>query len=248
MPRSSRFPATLFGLVVCMSPLFAHAQWAIKAEAGLVAARGNSHTDTANAKLEIERRFEKWKHKLDLAGVYASDETGTIGQRWNVREQTDFNFHEKGFWFASGRYEEDRFSGFEYQATYGTGLGWRFFDDEITKLSVQAGAGYKLLRRRDSLDEDGVTVIPGSRERDLIAQGMVDFERRLTETTKVLNKLLVEAGPDNTFGQNELSLQVKILGSLALAVGYAVRYNTHPPADFRKADTLTTVNLVYEIG
>ncbi|NLG76364.1 MAG: DUF481 domain-containing protein [Xanthomonadaceae bacterium] len=237
----------MVGFAVSLAPMVASAQWEVKAEAGLVAARGNSDTDTANAKLKVVREFVRWKHTLESAGVYASDSTGAIGQRWNVREQTDYDFSGKGFWFVSGRYEEDRFSGFEYQSTLGTGLGWRFFDDPTTKLSAQIGVGYKTLRRRDSLAEDEVTVIPGMREEDAIAQGSVDFEHQLTETTKVLNKLLVESSSDNTFVQNDFSLEVKILGALSLAVGYGVRYNTDPPADFVKKDTLTTVNLVYEL-
>lgn len=234
-------------MVVSCFPVLASAQWTAKAEAGLVAARGNSDTDTANLKFNVAREFVRWKHSLEFAGVYASDNTGTTGQRWNVREQTDYDFNGKGFWFVSGRYEEDRFSGFEYQSTYGTGLGWRFFDDPITKLSVQIGGGYKVLRTRDSLADDGISLIPGEREESAIVQGSVDFEHQLTETTKVINKLLVESGADNTFAQNDLSLQVKILGALALAVGYSVRYNTDPPAEFTRTDTLTTLNLVYEI-
>ena len=224
-----------------------HAQWTAKIEAGVVAARGNSDSDTSNLKLKIAREFERWLHTLESSGVYAADDTGAISQRWSVREQSDYEFSDKGFWFGSGRYEEDRFSGFKYQSTYGTGLGWRFFDDPITKLSVQIGGGYKVVRRRDSLAEDGVTFVRGEREEEAIAQGSVDFEHQLTDTTKILNKLLVESGADNTFTQNDLSLQVKILGALALAVGYSVRYNTDPPPDFTTTDTLTTLNLVYEL-
>jgi putative salt-induced outer membrane protein len=40
---------------------------------------------------------------------------------------------------------------------------------------------------------------------------------------------------------------VKMSDKLALAVGYAVRHNTDPPPAFKKTDTLTTVNLVYQI-
>lgn len=224
-----------------------HAQWTAKVEAGVVAARGNSESDTSNLKLKIARRFERWLHTLDASGVYAADDTGAISQRWSVREQSDYEFSDKGFWFGSGRYEEDRFSGFKYQSTYGTGLGWRFFDDPITKLSVQIGGGYKVVRRRDSLADDGVTFIRGDREEEAIAQGSVDFEHQLTDTTKVLNKLLVESGADNTFTQNDLSLEVRIFGALALAVGYSVRYNTDPPPEFTTTDTLTTLNLVYEL-
>jgi putative salt-induced outer membrane protein len=57
----------------------------------------------------------------------------------------------------------------------------------------------------------------------------------------------VEAGSNNTFVQNDLALQVKMTDVLALAVGYSVRHNTDPPLGFEKTDTLTTINLVYEI-
>ena len=60
-------------------------------------------------------------------------------------------------------------------------------------------------------------------------------------------ELAVEAGADNTFAQNDLSLQVKMTDVLALAVGFSVRHNTDPPVGFEETDTLTTVNLVYEI-
>jgi putative salt-induced outer membrane protein len=223
------------------------AQWTAKMEAGVVAARGNSDSDTSNLKLKVARKFKRWLHTLDASGVYAADDIGATSQRWSLREQSDYEISDKGFWFGSGRYEEDRFSGFNYQSTYGTGLGWRFFDDPITKLSAQIGGGYKVVRRRDSLSEDGLTFIRGEREEELIAQGTVDFEHQLTATTTIFNKLLVESGGDNTFTQNDLSLQVKILGALALAVGYSVRYNTNPPPDFTTTDTLTTLNLVYEL-
>ena len=61
---------------------------------------------------------------------------GTCAPRRTTR------FHPKGFSFAAARYEQDRFGGFEYQASLGTGLGWRFFDDPVTRLSAQLGVGY----------------------------------------------------------------------------------------------------------
>jgi hypothetical protein len=47
--------------------------------------------------------------------------------------------------------------------------------------------------------------------------------------------------------QNDLSLEVRIMNSLALALGYSVRYNSAPPPGFEHTDTLTTLNLVYEL-
>jgi putative salt-induced outer membrane protein len=224
----------------------AYAQWTAKAEAGAVAARGNTDTDSANAKIDVAREFIEWKHAVSLSAVYASDETGATAQRWEGRGQSDYRFHPKGFWFGSVRYEEDRFSGFEYQSTYGTGLGWRFFDDPVTKLIAQLGLGFKNFRTRDAFADDG-TFIPGERQEELIGQFSLDFERELTSTTKLIDKFLVESGANNTFLQNELSVQVKIMESLALAVGYTARYNTKPPENFEELDTLTTLNLVFEL-
>lgn len=225
----------------------AQAQWTAKAEAGAVAARGNTTTDSANVKFDVAREFVEWKHALGISAVYQSDDTGATGQRWEGRGQSDYKFHPQGFWFGSARYEEDRFSGFEYQTTYGVGLGWRFYDDPIAKFIVQLGAGYKVSRTRDALAAEMGTIVLGERQEELIGQFSMDFERQLTATTKAVNQFLAEFGANNTFLQNEFNVQVRIMESLALAVGYAARYNTEPPEGFEELDTLTTLNLVYEL-
>jgi putative salt-induced outer membrane protein len=231
----------------CLLSQPALAQWSAKAEAGAVAARGNTTTDSANLKLDVAREFVEWKHAVGLSAVYQSDDVEATGQRWEARGQSDYKFHPKGFWFGSGRYEEDRFSGFEYQTTYGTGLGWRFYDDPVTKFITQLGIGYKVTRSRESFADDGITFIPSELQQEIIAQFSVDFERQLTATTKVVNEFLVESGATNTFAQNQFSVQVRIMESMALAVGYIARYNTQPPEAFEELDTLTTLNLVYEL-
>ena len=247
MHRSLSFALVAFFMgALSLVPAAAQAQWTAKAEAGLVAARGNTETDSGNAKIDVAREFVTWKHQLGLNANYASDETGATGQRWEARGQSDYKFHPKGFWFGSARYEEDRFSGFQYQSTYGTGLGWRFYDNPTAKFIVQLGAGYKVFRTRDAVADDEITVIRGVRQEELIGQFSLDFERELTATTKIVDQFLVESGANNTFVQNEFSVQVKIMESLALAVGYAARYNTNPPTGFEELDTLTTLNLVYE--
>lgn len=218
-----------------------------RAEAGAIVARGNSQSESFTAKFDIAREWEDWKQAFGTSAVYAADPAGATGQRWDVRSQTDYKFHAKGFSFGSARYEEDRFSGFEYQSSLGMGLGWRFHDDPRTKLIAQIGLGYRQMQTRASLEEDGLTVIPSEQQDALVEQAKIEFEHSLTQTTRVLDQMLVESGVDNTFISNDISLQVKIMGSLALAVGYSVRYNTRPPEGFDTTDTLSTLNLVYEM-
>lgn len=235
--------AALFGL----SAAPAHADWTGKGEAGLVISSGNTETKTANAKVRMVTEDGNWKNAFGLAGLYASDDVGTTADRWEALTQSDYNFSPKTFWFGAARYEQDEFSGFEYQAILSTGMGRKFIDTDATKFTGTLGLGYKIIETRDAFDDAGTLVNPGERQEDAVLRGTLDYDRKLTATTAVLNKFIVEAGADNTYLQNELSLQVKMMEALALAVGYAVRHNTDPPFGFDKTDTLTTINLVYEL-
>jgi putative salt-induced outer membrane protein len=226
----------------------AYADWTGKGEAGLVVSSGNTETETANVKIAMAHERDKWKNAFGLNGLYASDDTGATAQRWEAFTQSDYNFSPKTFWFGAARYEDDRFSGFEYQATVSTGLGRKFIDTDRTKFVGTAGVGYKFFETQDVFDDvTGVLIEEGAREEQVVFRSTLDFDHKFTETTSLIDKFIVEAGSDNTFYQNDISLQVKINAVLALAVGYSVRHNTDPPLGFEKTDTLTTVNLVYEI-
>ncbi len=226
----------------------AHAEWTGKGEAGLVIASGNTETTTANAKFQLASEIDKWKHQFGGSGLYASsDEEGTTARRWAAFEQSDYNFSPRTFWFGAVRYEVDDFSGFEYQAVVSSGLGRKFIDTDVTKFTGTAGVGYKFFETSDAFDDAGVLILPGDTDSEVVFRGTLDYDHKFTATTSLLDKFVVEAGADNTFLQNELALQVKMTDLLALAVGYSVRHNTDPPVGFEKTDTLTTINLVYEI-
>lgn len=237
------FAATLMAAAVP-----AQADWTGKGEAGLVIASGNTDTQTANAKLQVSNESDNWKNTLGGAALYASDEDGKTANRWEVFGQADWKFTERNFLFGAGRYEEDEFSGFEYQATASYGFGRRFMDTPNTKMVGTVGAGYKFFETRDSFDEEtGVLIEEGDSDNEVVFRGTLDLEHTFTATTSLINKFIVESGANNTYVQNDLSVQVKMTDVLALAVGYSVRHNSEPPSEFKKTDTLTTINLVYEI-
>jgi putative salt-induced outer membrane protein len=142
------------------------------------------------------------------------------------------------FWFGGLRYEEDRFSGFDHQGVIQTGIGHKFIDTEATKLSGRVGVGYKFFETLD---------VPRDKDGSIAGTVGLDLSHQLTATTSLTNKLGAEFASGNNFFQDELGLAVKMSDSLALSLGYAVRHNTNPPAGFRKTDTLTTMNLVYEV-
>jgi len=227
-----------------------HAELTGRSEAGYVMARGNAETDTANAKLELIQDYGRWKHTFGLAGLYGSTSDNVTAQRWDTRWQTDHKFSDRMYWFGGFRYEDDEFSGFDFQGIVTTGLGRRFIDSLNTKFSVQIGAGYRRLRSEQLIRNDTGYVIDrvlGEADSDFVGNMGVDFEHAFNSSTTLINKLVVETGSRNTLTQNQLSLQVKMNEVLALALGFNVRNNSDPPNNLERTDTLTTVNLVYEL-
>lgn len=213
----------------------AQADWSGKGEAGVVFARGNTKTETVNAKLEMAREVDRWKHGFGLAALRAKSAGAKTADRYGAFYQADYKLSEVTYWFGGLRYEKDKFSGFDYQASATTGVGRKFIDTERTKFTGQAGVGFKRLKN----------ALTGETANNGIFRGDLKFEQALTATTKVIDTFLVESGSANTLAVNELALQVKMSDAFALAVGLSVRYNTDPPNGLKKTDTLTTVNLVY---
>lgn len=211
------------------------AGWQGKGEAGLVFARGNSVADTINFKLGMSKEMEQWKHALEMSALRASTNGVESAERYMAGWQSDYKVSARTFWFSGLRYENDKFSGFDYQASASTGLGYKFYDTEKIKLSAQGGAGYRRLSNS----------VTGESTGELVFVAGMDYENKLTATTKVVDKFHTESGSSNTLLTNFLGLEVKMSDTLALSVGLDVRDNTKPPAGKKKVDTVSTVNLVY---
>jgi putative salt-induced outer membrane protein len=234
-------------LIAAFASLPAAAQWSGRGEAGVVVSSGNTETRAGNAKALVKFAADPWTHEAGFAAVYAADDVGSTAQRWELSAQTNYRFSARDYVFGSVRYEDDRFSGFEYQGAASVGAGRKWIDNDVTTFSTQVGVGYKFLRSRDTFDADGTLLLAGEKDSSTALVGEADFRRVLTASTKVTNKLTVEHTSENTFLQNELALQVAMTDKLAIALGYAVRYNSDPPPAFENTDTLFTANLVYEV-
>lgn len=215
----------------------AAAQWSGKGQLGVVLSSGNSDAKSASFKLGVNNVSGPWTHKANFNSVYASDSAGTTAQRWEAQEQSNYAFDKDNFVFGGVRYENDRFSGYDYQATLSTGLGHLFYRNDVDQLSAQVGAGYKSARTRT----------PSVTESSVAGIASLDYRHVFNASTSLLDKATVEYAPDNTFLQNEVALEVRMNTKLALALAFQVRHNTSPPSAFQKTDTLTTINVVYEV-
>lgn len=215
--------------------------WSGEGEFGLVVTTGNTETETLNAKLKGALTRDPWVYKLGVVALSSSEDGNTTAERYELSGKTEYHVSERDYWFGSARYEDDRFSGFDYQSTLTGGYGRILIDSDTSHLEAEIGAGF---RRSKPAPAPDATVEPDA-ESDAIARGALAYWWQITETTKFENDFLVEAGADNTFLENAAGLRVAVNDRFAVKLGLAVRHNTEVPAETEKTDTVSTVNLVY---
>jgi putative salt-induced outer membrane protein len=215
------------------------AEWKGKGELGLVLARGNTETETLNAKVDMTSESDPWKHLVGFSALHSTSANVLTGDRYELHGQSDYKLSERTYALGSLRYDDDQFSPYTYQAIASLGLGYKFFNTDTTKLATEAGVGYRRA-------EDRLT---GETQGDVIFRGGLNYEQKLTANTNVYDKLLVEAGETNTFIQNEAGVKVAMNEALALSVAYTIRHNSDVnqnavPA-LKNTDELLTVSLVF---
>jgi putative salt-induced outer membrane protein len=233
-------------LAVLLAAPAAQAQWTGKAELGALFTNGNSESKSANTKLDLTHEAANWRNNFYLAGLYGESAGIATAQRYEARYQADRKITDRFSWFFGVRGEEDKFSGFAYQATVSTGATYKFMDSPTTKLDGSLGVGYKRFQPQTPAGA-GIERTKGAVDDEPVATLGSNYEHSFTDTTKITNKFLGEFGSTNSSLADDLALQVSINQTLALAVGVGVRYNSDPPPLAETTDTQFTVNLVYNI-
>jgi putative salt-induced outer membrane protein len=224
--------------------------WASRASAGYTKTGGNTDTSTANALFHIAHVEGSWKFLFGADGLYGSTHGETTAQAWEAHFQANYNFTDRFYQYGSLRYDDNKFSGFAYQETASTGVGYQFIKTDATKLSAQVGVGVQRLKP-ELLTEDSVgaitstTQLPG--ETDAVLDAALNLDHSLNASTKIIAGVAVESGHLNTMTSANIALQVKMTNVLALSAGYGLVRNSNPPPGIGASATLTTLNLVYEL-
>jgi putative salt-induced outer membrane protein len=227
----------------------ADSTWSSRAQAGYSKTGGTTDTSAANALFHAAHVMGRWKVLFGFEGLYGSTRGETTAQAWHAHLQGNYNFTDRLYWYTGYHYDDDRFSGFAYQQTLSTGVGYQFIKTDDTKLTGQLGVGeYWLRPELLVLDPVGgilsSTALAG--ESGPVLDAALNLDHAFNSFTKLLVGLAVQSGNQNTMTTATVSLQVKMTSELALAVGYQLVRNSQPPAGVASSADLTTLSLVYE--
>lgn len=224
--------------------------WAMRALLGYTKTGGNTDNSAGNFLFHVAHVIGDWKLLFGTEGLYGSTRGETTAQAWDAHVQAAYNFSSRFFWYVGLSYTDDRFSGFAFQEAVKSGIGYKVVETDATKLTIQAGAGYRRLRP-EILVKDDLGGVIGRTELDSTSDAVFDggltYEHSFNQYSKLLAAVAIESGQENTLTTASLALQVKVSNHLALAAGYQMTDNSSPPPGSGRRDTLTTLSLVYDM-
>lgn len=223
------------GLALSSSAFATESTWSGEAELGLVATSGNTETQTISGKAKIENDRKKWHHAVSLETLSTESEDVTTAERFLVTGKTDYKISERSYAFGRLSYEDDRFSGYEYQTTGALGMGYRAITQETLSLDLEAGPGVRQSKIDNANDSESETT--------LYLSGLLDW--KLSETANFTEELTSEIGEDVTITKSITGLKSQVAGNLAMKITYTIKNTSEVPVGVEDTDTETAVTLVY---
>lgn len=230
-------------LIVCFIPLISNAAneaesptgWKGEGGLGFTSTSGNTESETLTANLGVSNEVDQWKHSAALKTIQAETDDVDSADSLQLNARSEYKISEKSYLFGQLRYEDDEFSGYDYQTSLAFGIGSRFIETEQHLLDLYIGLGTRSLKDAET----------GDSEEDAIVTAGLLYEYKISETATFNQSFYIEEGDENTHTESETSLKLKIDGNLSAKVAYLVKRNSEVPAGVDKSDELTTIALVY---
>ncbi len=232
-------------LLLCLLPLLVQADdeidttegvWAGRGAFGYTSTSGNTDSENLIANLQVSREQLKWKHSLALEIIRAETNNETSADSWTILQRSEYQLSDQSYAFEQARYQEDEFSGFDYQGTLVAGVGSRFIETDTQLLDLSIGAGYRQYKETESGDTENGPIVTSD----------LKYEYKISDNATFIEIALIEAGDDNTYAQSETALLTKINSSLSSKISYLVKHNTDVPEGVEKTDKIISISLVYD--
>ena len=236
-----RIVLTSFFILVSSISFAADAKWNSTLEAGLVLTGGNSETQSGSAKFNTIRDSEQWKHTLKLEALNASSTNPITGQEATIAEKysgkviASYKLPEDSFLFGNLSYDDDRFSGFEYQSTLALGYGRYLIKEEKQSLQAEIGPGIYFFEvtGADDSDSEGILHAAGR------------YQYNFDIATHFLQEIIVLKSSDQTITESVSTLQSQIVKKLSMKASFKLRKTSEVPAGVDDTDTETSLTLAY---
>lgn len=229
--------------------------WTSSAELGYVNVSGNTNTETLKAAIDVAYEVDKWAHKAHAEALSSKTETTNTAvipavtteersaAKWLLSAQSDYKITEFNYFYGLGSYEDDRFSGFQYQAKLGAGYGRRVINTDNHKLKLEIGPGYRTFKLEPTVPP--AAAVNTDTQSEMLVRIGAGYTWKISKTSKFTEDLTAEFGEDQDEWKSVTGLSAKINGSLAMKLSYTIKRLDVVPAGTDNTDKEAAVTLVY---
>jgi putative salt-induced outer membrane protein len=226
-------------ILVCLLPGTALAQQTndivTEIELGAIFTSGNTEEENVKYGLTVDWLRGNWEYQFTSDGLRNSKDGVTTAQKLYHVARGRRQLTENSYWALRGAYEDDRFSGFDYQAdiTASYGRSWLNNIDNMS-LTTDIGPGF-----RKSKSETGETF------NEMIVRLSGEYEWGISDSANFFQNLALEFGEDSNIYRSETGIESAVMESLSLRFSFNVKHQTDVPFGREKTDTETAVTLVW---
>lgn len=209
--------------------------WNGEAELGFVKTTGNTETETFVLKAKAINKRNKWKNTARGEALHNADSDTVTAEKYFLSGKSEYTFHNRSYVFGLVTYDDDRFSGFDYELLGVLGYGRTVMDRENLKLNLEVGAG-----GRQSEPEVGET------DNEAVLRAAGDFEWKISKSATFIQELSSDIGEDKTITRSLTALTTKINSYLSSRIAYQLKYTSEVPPGIEKTDTELTFTLLFK--
>ncbi|RLU00220.1 YdiY family protein [Ketobacter sp.] len=218
--------------------------WKGEASLSYIDSSGNTESTNLDFRSTATRNGEVWRniYKLEASNETA-EQVDDNGDKEEVRTaekyfgsaKAEYKFGDSSYLFGLLEYTDDRFSGYDYEASATFGYGRDILMSKKHELSADAGIGY-----RESKETETGDVV----EEAVLRLGAL-YLWRISENATFDEDFSTEIGEEKTVTKSYTRVKVKINGSLHGFVAYEIKHTDEVPEGVKNSDRKFMVGVNY---
>jgi len=207
---------------------------------GLASSSGNTETESYHVDGEIVARTEKNRYTAGIEYNREENEDELTAKNYLGYAKYDHFLTQKWYGYANTLFEKDTFKDLRLRSTIGTGMGYQFYESELTNLYLESGLSF--------VNEDFEV---GEDEDTLAGRWAVSFDKYLFN--KFVQFFHFHEGyqgleeTDNLFIRSRTGLRFPLSDSFRATFQYNFDWDKNPAPGEEREDTKYLFTLGYEI-
>ena len=239
LPASEKYSTGDFLSALSVTDVRKKSPWEITGAASIGLAKGNAKSN--NYGLQALATYNKDQNEGHLGADFFYSENSGAATTNSLRIYSQYNHLISNHWFIGsfGSFLNNEIADLEYRFDAGVTLGYYFFKNDNTKLSLETGPGHTW-EKQDRLSNDYFSL--------RLAQ---KFEHKFNKELKIWQSTILTPKAsdfDNILFIAEAGIQILLTEDWSLRTALRYQYDNTPASGQDKSDILLLTGLSYSLG